>query len=106
MRILIASTALSFAVLGAAAASADTRITDMAFVHAARCAGLAEGSGADASAALAVLKAQSQGRADYIRDKADQARNDAAHDIRSLKGEKHDRLVAERDGACAALKSS
>ena len=106
MRILAGLVAL--AALGAAAASAQTpRLTDTAYMQAARCVGLANSStiaSPDGKAMKAWLQAQSVGRAPYILDKGVELQRKAQRE-----GDKADeftksRLSAEFGGVCAQLR--
>jgi hypothetical protein len=107
MRILAGLT-IAAALIATGAAAQPGRLSDVSFMEAARCAGLASsgklGAG-DAAALKALVKSQSAGRDGYILDKADelqaQAERDASHADDYMKA----KLTAELNGACAALKS-
>ncbi|HZZ37395.1 MAG TPA: hypothetical protein VFE03_16855 [Caulobacteraceae bacterium] len=96
------------AALAAATASvaAPARLSDVQYLKAARCEALITSpalGGGDGAAIKALIKAQRQGRMDYIYDKADQMRAEAASQARRAGEEQKARLVAERDGACRVL---
>lgn len=55
----------------------SARVSDASYVALARCAGLAEGSGADASSLEQALRTQRRGRSDHVRDQATNARQSA-----------------------------
>lgn len=81
MRILtVAAAVLATAAGSTAAFAADARLSDSQFVQVARCQGLAAG---DAAKFDAIYKAQKRGRADFVIDKAANARSDAARLVRS-----------------------
>jgi hypothetical protein len=73
-------------------AGAAERLTDVDYMNAARCAGLAEGAKLDTASVTKLLGEQGRGRDFYIRDEATSKRQDAsrwayrakAHDERSL----------------------
>src|SRR3569833_767697 len=99
MRTLIAFTAMvasSLSLAGAASAQPQSRLNDLEFVKAARCAGLAQG--ADNSKTLkAYVDTQSRGRSELAQDRADQAQRDAALQLHTAKGERLQHQSAERD---------
>lgn len=78
---LIAAAALA-AFTGTAQAQ-SARISDAGYVALARCAGLAEGSGADAAALNETLRVQRRGRSDHVRDQATNARQSAIAEARA-----------------------
>ena len=85
---------------------AAPRLTDSQFVQASRCQALAKTSslGSSDSAALsALIKAQRQGRADYIIEKASDAASLANGKARRADDATKADLIAERDGPCQAL---
>lgn len=95
-----------FALTAAAATTASARashLTDVEYLQAARCSGLAasEALGAMDTASIdALLKAESRGRISYIVDKADAAKADARRQANRAKAERKSGLLAERSGAC------
>ncbi|WP_419255388.1 hypothetical protein ACN2C6_08000 [Caulobacter sp. ErkDOM-YI] len=97
------------AVLALAAATpvlAGPRLTDSQFIQASRCQALAKASslGSSNAAAFGVLiKAQRQGRADHIIDKASEAMSTASGQARRADEAAKAGLIAERDGSCQAL---
>lgn len=102
MRIITAAIIAATAVSGitATAAFADTRLSDAQYIKAARCAGL---SGEDSDKFDALLKANRRGRADFVSDKALNAKNDAARQLRSAREGGKAEIAAELAGACANL---
>lgn len=107
MRILTTAllAAASLASVATASYAEAARFTDAQFIKVSRCRGLAgsPGLGGDKAAYDAVIKAQRQGRETYTRDKADMARADAEHQARGASDAEKQALVAELNGACAAL---
>jgi hypothetical protein len=87
------------------AAASPTRLNDVQFVAASRCLGIisskALGTG-DAAALASYVDQQSRSRDVIAQDRADEAREDAMHEANRVAGERKDRLIAERDGACQA----
>jgi hypothetical protein len=100
---------LVFVALMAATASpafAAARLTDSQFVQASRCRALAKASSLGASDAApfdALIKAQRQGRADYIVGKAEDAAGAVSSQARRADEAVKAGLIAERDGPCQAL---
>lgn len=81
---------------------AATPLTDVAYMQAARCAGLAEGSGLDVSQVNALLQKQDTGRMSFVYDKADELRSDARREARRADGYEKTRIASELSGACRA----
>lgn len=85
---------------------ASPRLTDGQFVQASRCQALAKASSlgaGDAAGFSALIKAQRQGRADHIIDKASDAVSTASGQARRADEAVKAELIAERDGPCQAL---
>lgn len=95
---VIAATAMSAA--AAPAAFASERLSDAQFIKASRCAGLA---GPDAGRFDDLVKANKRGRADFVLDKALNAKNDAARQLRNAREGGQAEIAAELAGACASL---
>ena len=97
------------AALGATAASAQPgHLSDVAYMQAARCVGLASSAnlGApDDKSMSALLKAESVGRAPFILDKADDMQRQAKREADRADQFGKGRLQAELTGVCATLKS-
>ncbi len=102
MRILTAAVIAATAVSGltATAAFAQARLSDTQFIKVSRCAGLA---GEDSAKFDAVIKANKRGRADFIVDKAFNAKADAARELRSAREGGKAEIAAELAGVCASL---
>jgi hypothetical protein len=74
---LMTAAAATFVVAATASAAPRDAMNDSTYLAVAKCAGLAEGVGQDASVFNKVLDAQSGGRISDVIDRADQARRDA-----------------------------
>lgn len=99
MRLFIASLALASTALAGAANAQATRISDAQFVALARCAGLVEGAGLDAQTLDQELRAARRGRADHVRERAINARSEAASQARDAAGSSE---IAAETAACTA----
>jgi hypothetical protein len=92
------------AILGlAGAAEAADRMSDMAFVKASRCKGIAVGVGQETAALDSLLKEQGRTREAYIRQRAENEMTRARREARSE--DRRARLSAELTGVCASLVS-
>jgi hypothetical protein len=109
MRFVTAALTIVAACASAAVATAaPARLTDVQFIAANRCIGLESTkalASPDSDALRRLVKSQDGGRASYIYDKADQARDDGARDASRSGAENNLRLAAERDGVCRSLAS-
>ena len=107
MRTLIALASLA-AALGATAASAQPQhLSDVAYIEASRCAGLASSkafASADAKEMTKWLSAERRGREEFIVEKADDAQRDAKSQADHANDYVKSQLQAELNGACASLK--
>ncbi|MDB5446447.1 MAG: hypothetical protein JWQ97_1764 [Phenylobacterium sp.] len=83
-----------------AAAAAPSPASDMDYLKASRCRGIAAGMGADAAGLDAYLKAQGVVRAPNILERGEQERDHAKRQARG--GEGKERLAAELAGPCIA----
>lgn len=106
MRILMA--ALLVATAGGSAAMAQPGgVTDVQYLKAARCAGLASSTnvgGGDASGFDAWLKANRANRSAYALEQAGVRKASARVQANKARGYSKTELEAELSGACAALK--
>ena len=113
MRILaglvITGTLVGMGAFAATAAAAQPgHLSDVAYMQAARCAGLASSSklgSADAAALASLVRSQAWGRDPYVLDKADDMQSQAKREADRADEYSKARLSAELNGACAALKS-
>ena len=90
--------------LAAGTAAAADRVSDLDYMKASRCKGLATGLGADASGFDAFLKAQSRSRAPVVVERGDSEMFRGKREA-SRSGAK-DRLSAELSGPCLAYNGS
>jgi hypothetical protein len=98
----VASVTLATA-LGASALAQTARVqpvSDLDYLRASRCRGIAEGVGADSAALTAFLKQQDATRASYVVDRAEDERAQAR---RQAKGYARTQLQAELAGPCQAF---
>jgi hypothetical protein len=102
--LIAASSACAFA--GAASAQSPDRLTDVAYIAAARCEGLAQGSKVDTTAIKSLLVSQDGGRNQYILDKADEVRGDAKRQASHAQGYTLQSINGELSGACQAYLKS
>lgn len=89
----------SLSLASAASAAAAAPATDVDYLRASRCRGIAVGLGADPSAITSYLKQAAGGRTPTVLDRADEEFRRAKREAR---GDGKDRLRAELDGPCAA----
>lgn len=99
MRILTAAVILATAATSTAA-FAQARLTDSQFIKAARCSGLA---GAEDSRFADLVKANQRGRAEFVIDKAMNAKDAAARQARRAGEGAKAQIQAELSGVCAGL---
>lgn len=97
----------AFTLLAAAGAAvvqanaAEVRLSDVGYINAARCAGLADGAGLSSVSLQRNVETQSVGREDLAVYLADEARQTAAHQAR-ISPYWHAQAVAAVHGACQA----
>ena len=99
---LIAFAALGLAVTGSAAAS--NRVTDVDYLKANRCKGIAVGMGADTAGLDAFIKSESRTRPDVVLKMGEDQMARAKHDAGNANLK--DKLSAELAGACTAYTGS
>lgn len=101
MRTIAAIVALAAATATTAVAQPNVRLSDVEYMQAARCAGIASADPSiDTSSINALLKTEGRTRVGYISDKADEMRADAARSAKRANGYAKERLTAELGGAC------
>lgn len=93
---------LTASLLVAASASAQTAVSNEAYLQNARCAGLISGARQDASAFDSALRAQQSGRDRSVRNAAAAHRRSAAEQMRRADDAAKTRLTAEITARCAA----
>ena len=94
---------IAFAVLGLAAAGsavASTRLTDVDYLRANRCRGIAAGMGADTTSVDALIKAEGRTRLDVILRHGEEEMSRAKR--QTADANMKDRLSAELASGCAA----
>ena len=103
--------AMLAATLGATAASAQpakaSHLTDVAYIEAGRCVGLATSktiAAPDAKSMIAWFNAERRGREEFIVEKAEDAMRDAKSQADRANPYVKSQLEAELGGACATLK--
>jgi hypothetical protein len=94
----VAFVALGLAVAGSAAAS--SRVTDVDYLKANRCKGIAAGMGADTAGLDAFIKAEGRTRVDYVLRRGEEEASRAKR--QTADANLKDRLSAELSGGCAA----
>ena len=96
---LALTAAAGLAVAGSAAAF--NRVTDLDFLKANRCKGIAVGLASGDTASLdAMIKAQGRSRSDAVQQRADEELSRAKHE--AAKADLKERLTAELSGPCLA----
>ena len=100
MRFLMPLTFAAVAVLGFSGAASAKDMNDTTFIAVAHCAGVADGTGGDASSFDTLLNAQSGTRTADVMDRADEARTDAKRDVTHSGPDGKAGFVRERDGVC------
>ena len=86
--------------LAAGAASASERVSDLDYMKASRCKGIATALGSDSAGLDAFLKAQSRSRLSYVIERGDAELARGKRD--ASKAELKDRTGAELSGPCMA----
>ncbi len=94
---------MTFGLACASAATASERITDLDYLKAERCKGLATGLGGDTASVDMLLKAQARGRADAVLQRGDEELTKAKRE--AAKADLKERLSAELGGPCVAYMS-
>lgn len=103
----IAVIALTLAAVSAGAAVAAERVSDVDYLKASRCKGLASSdlNAVDAAALDAFVKEQSRARTAFVVQKGVDEETRAKREVKSGKAERRARLTAELSGPCQAFKS-
>lgn len=106
--IIIASLAAAACAVLATTAGAQSpeRLSDVAFIAASRCEGLAQGAKADTTAIKSLMVNQDNDRNTYILEKADQVRDDAKRMASHAQGYGLQAVNDELSGACRAYLKS
>ena len=102
--LLLAAASLAFAGTIAGAAQAGSHLTDVDYLKANRCKGLAEGlGGGDTAGLTALVKAEGASRSEYIYGEGQKQEERAKRDAGHIDGK--ERLTAELNGPCMAFLS-
>lgn len=88
------------------ASAKEGRISDSEYLAAARCTGLAQGTGEGASGFESYLKDQSKRRPGFISEQAEKARDQAKRSAKLANDTQRGVYVSELSGACASYKAS
>ena len=106
--IVIASliAAASAALATAASAQNPERLSDVAFIAASRCEGLAQGAKVDTTAIKSLLVNQDNDRNSYIEEKASEARDNAKRLASHAQGFGLETVNSELNGPCQAYLKS
>lgn len=86
--------------LAAGAAAAADRVSDVDYMKAARCKGIAAGLGSDSAGLDAFLKEQGRSRVSYVLDRGQEEMSRGKRE--AAKTELKDRTGAELSGPCSA----
>ena len=101
--------AIAFAATGmlAAAGSAAAAVSDVEYLKASRCRGLADSGLAqvDTAALDAFVKSERSGRAPYVLERSKVEYDKAKREAKTDSGDRKARLTAELSGPCQAYKS-
>jgi hypothetical protein len=97
-RAAIAFVILGLAVAGSAAAS--SQVTDVDYLKANRCKGIAAGMGADTAGFDAFIKAEGRSRMDYVLQRGEEEASRGKREAADANAK--DRLTAELSGGCTA----
>jgi DNA-binding transcriptional regulator YdaS (Cro superfamily) len=102
MKLIILATAAA-TLLAVSPAAAASQISDVDYLRANRCRGLASGipGAVDAAAIDSLVKSESRGRSVYVQQRADQEFDRARREARS--DDRKPRLTQELTGACQAF---
>ncbi len=90
----------------AASAQSPERLTDVAFIAASRCEGLAQGAKVDIAAIKSALVHQDDDRPQAVLDKAEDVREDAKRMASHAQGLDLQSVTNELSGACQAYLKS
>ena len=92
---------MTFGLACASAATASERVSDLDYLKANRCKGIATGLGSSDTASLdALIKAQARSRGDAVLQRADEEMSKAKRE--AAKADLKERLSAELSGPCLA----
>lgn len=102
--LLLAVASLGLAATAAGVAQAGSKMTDVDYLRANRCRGLAAGlGGSDTTSLDALIKSEGVSRAEVIYERGQQEMDRAKRETRNQDGK--ERLTAELNGPCVAYLS-
>ncbi|MDO8324391.1 MAG: hypothetical protein Q7T23_15800 [Phenylobacterium sp.] len=104
MRIATATLAAVAALMAAGSALAAAQVTDVDYIKASRCRGIAISAAADTADLDAWLKAASKSRSMSVMDKAAVAEDAGRREAKTTNAERKARLATELSGPCQAFK--
>ena len=96
--------AAAAALMAAGSALAAGKVTDVDFIKASRCRGIAISTAADTAGLDAWLKAASKSRTMTVIDKAAAAEDSGRREAKTTNAERKARLAVELSGPCQAFK--
>jgi hypothetical protein len=96
---VIAMVLAGASLVAAGSAAASDRVSDLDYLKASRCKGIAVATGADTAGLDAYLKVAERGRQSVVVERGE---NELLRAKREAKGDRKDRIVAELTGACSA----
>jgi hypothetical protein len=91
------------ALAGAASAANAPRLSDVAYIAASRCEGLAQGAKVDTTSIKQLMVNQDNDRIQYILDKATEAREDGQRQASHAQGYTLESVNNELNGSCKAF---
>ncbi len=107
MRTLAGLMVVAATLTGTAASAEPRKLSDVDFLEAARCVGIASSGkigSTDVPALNGWLRSQSTGRSIYIAERADQVQHDAKMEASRAGEFQKQRLINELNGVCATLR--
>ena len=104
MRIATVTLAAAAALMAAGSAMAAAQVTDVDFIKASRCRGIATSSAVDTADLDAWLKAARRSRTTSVMDRAAVAEDAGRREAKTTNAERKARLATELSGPCQAFK--
>jgi hypothetical protein len=106
LRLTAASLFAATAALAGVAAQAADPMSDVAFIAASRCEGLAQGAKVDDAAIKKLLVGQDSTRSQYVLDKASEVHDDAKRQASHAQGYQMQAVNDELHGPCSSYLKS
>ncbi|WP_340644219.1 hypothetical protein [Phenylobacterium sp.] len=104
MRIAVITLTAAAALMAAGSALAAAQVTDVDFIKASRCRGIATSAAADTADLDAWLKTASKSRSTAVMDKAAVAEDAGRREAKTTNAERKARLATELGGPCQVFK--